>query len=64
MNLNLDVLDKVSQSYNGPSSKSSVTDILNMDIDDEQEITNTQYNDVPGSSFVHHSKVSTSMTRA
>lgn len=60
--LNLDVLDKVSQSYNGPSSESRVTDILNMDIDDEDEnIIDTHNSDIPSNNIsMHHSQVSIS----
>lgn len=58
INLDLDVLEKVSQSYNGPASESSVTQYLNMDIEDEDEQITVHNFDVPGNPYMKYTEVS------
>ena len=58
INLGLDVVEKISQPYNGPSSESTVTHLLQMDIDDEDERIEVHNFDVPGNPYIRLSEVS------
>ncbi len=58
VNLNLHTLGTVSQTFDGASSESSVTHVLNMDIDDDDEYVHEHNFDVPGNPYMRLSDVS------
>lgn len=58
ISLKLDTLGKASKSHDDPSSKSDVTHILNMDINDDDEHIDVHNYDVPGNPYMRFSEVS------
>lgn len=64
VNLNLHTLGNMSQTFDGTSSESNVTHVLNMDIEDDDEYVHNHNFDVPGNPYMRLSEVKNNKRRS